>query len=640
VNLLCKSVALCMLAACVVLPRVADAYSYIMMSDAELFDGAEGVVKARIERVRPAADGDTETHYEIRVLEVLSGPALEPHQTLVLPGSFDAPNANFIVQGVPRLKEGGTVLLFHARRSDGDLLPMQLSLGLFGLVATEQGPLYVRDLESSREFEKRRATQRFHAARDALAFERWLRARARGVHLQADYLREKATFDSTAKFTFSAFDFNPAGPGRWFQFDAGQTLPWTARPGGQSNTTFDEFLSLQQGLAAWTNDAGSRIALSYSGTAASSPTCNQSNDPGCFTGHVIWNDPNNVIGGSYSCGQGGTLAIGGSLAFSNGQAFNGQTWYPRARAQITIQDGAGCAMDDNQGADGAELLTHEIGHTLAFGHSCDDDTGSPCGSNPVLNEATMRPFIHGDGRGAVLGVDDRAGAAIAYPQPGSDVTPPSVPTNLVANTSGTTANLTWGGSSDAGSGVAGYELERCRGAGCNNFAQIVSQAATTFPDANLAQMTTFRYRVRAFDVAGNRSGYSNIATTTTNAATVTPLSNAVAVPGLSGSAGSERHFSLSVPANATNLSFTLSGGDPDADLYVRFGATPTSSINDCASADPSNNENCSFATPAAGTYFVLVLGFDAYSAANLVGSYQLPNATNCASPCIFRSGFE
>lgn len=95
----------------------------------------------------------------------------------------------------------------------------------------------------------------------------------------------------------------------------------------------------------------------------------------------------------------------------------------------------------------------------------------------------------------------------------------------------------------------------------------------------------------------------------------------VPVTGLSAAAGTTRDFSLVVPAGATQLSFALSGGTGDADLYVRRAAVPTTSTNDCASLGSTNTERCAFAAPTAATYFVRVVAHRAYSGLSLVGSY-------------------
>ena len=101
---------------------------------------------------------------------------------------------------------------------------------------------------------------------------------------------------------------------------------------------------------------------------------------------------------------------------------------------------------------------------------------------------------------------------------GGDVIPPSTPTGLSATTAGATQiNLAWTASTD-NVAVTGYRVERCQGAGCTGFVQIDTPTATSFNDTGLAAATSYSYRVRANDAAGNLSGYSNVASATTGAA--------------------------------------------------------------------------------------------------------------------------
>jgi fibronectin type 3 domain-containing protein len=98
-----------------------------------------------------------------------------------------------------------------------------------------------------------------------------------------------------------------------------------------------------------------------------------------------------------------------------------------------------------------------------------------------------------------------------------DTTSPTAPTGLAANPpSPTQVDLAWTASTD-NVGVTGYRLERCQGAGCTNFAEIAAPATTSYSDIGRLPSTTYRYRVRAADAAGNLSAYSGIATTTTPA---------------------------------------------------------------------------------------------------------------------------
>jgi len=102
------------------------------------------------------------------------------------------------------------------------------------------------------------------------------------------------------------------------------------------------------------------------------------------------------------------------------------------------------------------------------------------------------------------------------PGPDPDTTPPTVPTLLTATpVSQSQINLSWTGSFD-NVGVAGYRVERCTGPTCTTgFTLVGSPTTNSFANTGLATDTTYRYRVRAIDGAGNYSGYSSIATATT-----------------------------------------------------------------------------------------------------------------------------
>ncbi len=107
------------------------------------------------------------------------------------------------------------------------------------------------------------------------------------------------------------------------------------------------------------------------------------------------------------------------------------------------------------------------------------------------------------------------------------------------------------------------------------------------------------------------------------------LSNGVTVSGISVAQGAwSCAYTLAVPAGASNLSFTLSGGSGDADMYVKFGSEPTSSSYDCRPYKSGNNETCTFSTASAGTYYVKLYGYSAASGMSLQGSYTTGGGGN------------
>ena len=58
-------------------------------------------------------------------------------------------------------------------------------------------------------------------------------------------------------------------------------------------------------------------------------------------------------------------------------------------------------------------------------------------------------------------------------------------------------------------------VERCSGANCTSFAQIGTAAATPYNDTGVIANTSYSYRVRAADAAGNLGAYSNLTGATT-----------------------------------------------------------------------------------------------------------------------------
>jgi fibronectin type 3 domain-containing protein len=102
-------------------------------------------------------------------------------------------------------------------------------------------------------------------------------------------------------------------------------------------------------------------------------------------------------------------------------------------------------------------------------------------------------------------------------QPSGDTTPPTQPGTLSASAASSgEIDLSWGASTD-NVGVTGYDIERCQGSGCTNFSQIGTATGTTYRDTTVSPSTTYSYRVRATDAAGNLSAYSNTASGTTPA---------------------------------------------------------------------------------------------------------------------------
>jgi len=104
----------------------------------------------------------------------------------------------------------------------------------------------------------------------------------------------------------------------------------------------------------------------------------------------------------------------------------------------------------------------------------------------------------------------------------------------------------------------------------------------------------------------------------------TELFNPETRSSLSGTTGGEDHYFIDVPAGATNLQISISGGSGDCDLYTRYGSAPTSGTWDCRPYAGGNSESCPTATPTAGKYYIMLYAYNSYSGLTLSVSYDGP----------------
>jgi Zn-dependent metalloprotease len=177
----------------------------------------------------------------------------------------------------------------------------------------------------------------------------------------------------------------------------------------------------------------------------------------------------------------------------------------------------------------------------------------------------------------------------------------------------TTINVTGIGVQKAGKIF--YEANANCMTSSSNFAAAktcTEQKADQFYPADKASVT------QAWDAVG----VGGTAPPPTGCTSTVVLSNGVAVTNVGASTGAwSCTYTLSVPAGQTSLSFALSGGTGDGDMYVKAGSAPTESVYDCRPYLSGNNETCTFTNPAAGTWYVKVKAYSTFSGASLKGTY-------------------
>jgi hypothetical protein len=77
-----------------------------------------------------------------------------------------------------------------------------------------------------------------------------------------------------------------------------------------------------------------------------------------------------------------------------------------------------------------------------------------------------------------------------------------------------------------------------------------------------------------------------------------------------------------MPEGATTMNVNINGGSGDADLYIRFGARPTTTQWDFRPFLDGNNESVTVDNPQAGTWYISVRAFETINGVTLSGNVE------------------
>ncbi|NDK40123.1 PKD domain-containing protein [Pseudoxanthomonas gei] len=153
-----------------------------------------------------------------------------------------------------------------------------------------------------------------------------------------------------------------------------------------------------------------------------------------------------------------------------------------------------------------------------------------------------------------------------------------------------------------------------------NFGDGTTSTATS-PSKTYSAAGTYNVSLTVTDDDGATNTKTSAVTVSAGGGGGTVLQNGVAVTGLAAAAGASLNYTMAVPAGATGLKFVTSGGTGDSDMYVKFGSAPTDTSYDCRPYASGNAETCNIATASAGTYYVRLKAYSAFSGLSLTGSY-------------------
>lgn len=100
---------------------------------------------------------------------------------------------------------------------------------------------------------------------------------------------------------------------------------------------------------------------------------------------------------------------------------------------------------------------------------------------------------------------------------------------------------------------------------------------------------------------------------------VTMIQPGIAIESLSGATDSMTYYYLSVPPGVQgNRQVRIYGGTGDCDLYIRHGSRPTLEEWDYCPYLDGNNESVIITNPAAGDWYIMLHGYQAYSGVTLI----------------------
>lgn len=448
------------------------------------------------------------------------------------------------IYGTPDFKAGERVLVFLSPHG-AHYRTVDLFAGKFGEERTRTGGrLWLRSEEIPNvqlldgELEP---TVSSGLDRDGDRFEAYVNDRAAGREGMRDYFVPKsATPRTRVEANFTLIDEPTVY--RWFAFDSGQTAHWWSY-GTQSGYTGGGLSELRTAMDSWTSYGAANIRYAYDGTFSSNPAgltrTNGRNE-------VLFNDPLNEIDGTFNASTGGVVGVGGFNGISSAQSWTApftdgshggsyRAWNI-TEGNLIIQDGVSPSARLSSSRL-AEIISHEFGHTLGFGHSADGT------ALMYANVTGLGPSLRGDDQTAARWLYPAAGGGTPAPAPTPGPTAPSAPTGLSASASGSTVYLQWN----------------------DNAVNETVQSVYASSGGAYAKQADLAANVREVSLSGYPAGTYSFYVVASNAAGTSAPSNVATV-------------TIAAPQPALVASFTWAPSTVYVDDYVAFTDTSSGGV--------------------------------------------------------------
>lgn len=326
----------------------------------------------------------------------------------------------------------------------------------------------------------------------------------------------------------------PSAPARWHEAASGQPVYVDSQAGGHPQIQGGGIAQLTRAIAMW-RDASS---LNAQPGVVRGPRCfgNSENDGrmsisyGDPCGEIADNSTTLAIGG-YSYGGGGTQLVGGV------------TFRKILKGMVVVDNKASKFQNMSRGCY-EQMLAHEIGHAVGFGHS-------------AMASAIMYPTIGGCGGRTTsnpLSSDERAGLGVIYPSAAVPAVP-SAPQVLTLSVASGALTASW--QAPASGQVAEYLVEAGSTSGASNLG-VFSTGQQTSISAPVGPGQYFiRVRARGSAGTGPASAEASIAV----AAAPPPLA-----PG---------GLTSSVSGSTVMLNWTPPAGPTPSAYLVEAGSAPS-----------------------------------------------------------------